>query len=170
MKAFYRFANYFTDVPHLKGAIRKRSWLNFIYFFVPYTKNNTQGYLVFRTFVRTDDHFYLWVRLTAISALVAAFVDIPIVILIVTAALAFATTIQLKYALLSSSDFRMDMLFPIAKDSRVKAVQKLIRVFIVIQAVIVLLCSIGDALFYVPPLLILLISELTFYLTKNPNQ
>ncbi|RKJ49606.1 protein EcsB, partial [Butyricicoccus sp. 1XD8-22] len=111
---------------HLKGAIRKRSWLNFIYFFVPYTKNNTQGYLVFRTFVRTDDHFYLWVRLTAISALVAAFVDIPIVILIVTAALAFATTIQLKYALLSSSDFRMDMLFPIAKDSRVKAVQKLI--------------------------------------------
>ena len=36
-----------------------------------YDKENTQSYLVFRTFIRTDDHFYLWVRLTAISAIIA---------------------------------------------------------------------------------------------------
>lgn len=169
MMAFYRFANYFTDVPHLRGAIRRRAWLNFMYLLVPYTKTNTQGYLVFRTFIRTDDHFYLWVRLTAISALIAAFVNLPVVILIVAAALSFATTIQLKYALLSSKEFRMDMLFPIDPRSRTKAVHKLIRSFIFLQAIIVLICSIGDSLFYLPPLLILIVSELTFYLSKNPN-
>ncbi len=169
MMAFYRFANYFTDVPHLRGAVRRRVWLNFLYALVPYTKNNTQGYLIFRTFIRTDDHFYLWVRLTAISALVAAFVDMPIVILIVSAAISFATTIQLKYALLSSKEFRMDMLFPVDSSMRTKAVQKLIRTFVFLQAVFVLLCSMGDALFYLPPVLILLVSELTFHLSKNPN-
>lgn len=169
MMAFYRFANYFTDVPHLRGAIRRRAWLNFMYLLVPYTKNNTQGYLVFRTFIRTDDHFYLWVRLTAISAIIASFVNIPVVILIVAAALSFATTIQLKYALLSSKEFRMDMLFPVDTSLRTKAVHKLIRTFVFLQAVIVLICSIGDSLFYLPPLLILIVSELTFYLSKDPN-
>ncbi|MFY3791748.1 ABC transporter permease [Ureibacillus sp. MALMAid1270] len=169
MMAFYRFANYFTDVPHLRGAIRRRAWLNFMYLLVPYTKNNTQGYLVFRTFIRTDDHFYLWVRLTAISSIIAAFVNIPVVILIVVAALSFATTIQLKYALLSSKEFRMDMLFPVDTSLRTKAVHKLIRTFVFLQAVIVLICSMGDSLFYLPPILILIVSELTFYLSKNPN-
>ncbi|KGR79973.1 ABC transporter permease [Ureibacillus manganicus] len=168
MMAFYRFANYFTDVPHLRGGIHRRAWLNFIYTLVPYTKNNTQGYLVFRTFIRTDDHFYLWVRLTAISAIIAAFVNIPAVILIVAAALSFATTIQLKYALLSSKEFRMDLLFPVDSNLRTKAVQKLIRTMVFLQAIVILICSIGQPLFYLPPIVVLLISELTYYLTKNP--
>ncbi len=172
MMGFYRFANYFTDVPHIRGGIRRRGWLNFLYLLVPYTKNNTQGYLVFRTFIRTDDHFYLWVRLTAISALVAAFVNIPIVTLIVTAALSFATTIQLKYALLSSSEFRMDMLFPIDSSQRAKAVHKLVRTVIFLQAIVILICLIvqGQPLFYLPPIVILIVSELTYYLTKEPNK
>nr|WP_106780955.1 ABC transporter permease [Lysinibacillus timonensis] len=168
MMGFYRFANYFTDVPHLRGGMHRRAWLGFLYLLVPYTKNNTQGYLVFRTFTRTDDHFYLWVRLTAISALVAAFVHIPIVILIISAALSFATTIQLKYALLSSKEFRMDMLFPVNPNQRTKAVQKLIRTVVFLQAIIVLGCSIGQPLFYLPPIVIFLVSELTYNLTKDP--
>ena len=112
MMSFYRFANYFTDVPHLRGSIRRRGWLDWLYKFVPYAKGNAQKYLVFRTFMRTDDHFYLWVRLTAISAVIVMFVDIPVVTWIIAAALSFATTIQLKQALLSGGDFRMDMLYP----------------------------------------------------------
>ncbi|HWL26253.1 MAG TPA: ABC transporter permease [Ureibacillus sp.] len=168
MMGFYRFANYFTDVPHITGGIHRRSWLSFLYLLVPYTKNNTQGYLVFRTFIRTDEHFYLWLRLTAISGIVAAFVNIPVVTLIVTAALSFATTIQLKYALLSSKEFRMDMLFPIGENLRVKAVHKLIRTVVFLQAIVVLICLIGQPLFYVPPIVVFIISELTYHLTKNP--
>lgn len=169
MKGFYRFANYFTDVPHLRGSIRRRNWLNGLYKLVSYGKGNTQSYLVFRTLVRTDDHFYLWLRLTAISAIIAYFVNIPIVTWVVASALAFATTIQLKYALLSSNDFRMDLLYPIESTQRKKAVRKLLRVFMVIQAIIIMICSMGQPLFFVPALAIIVISEITFNVSKDPE-
>lgn len=166
MLAFYRFANYFTDVPHLRGSIRRRAWLDWLYKSIRFDKKNTQFYLVYRTFIRTDDHFYLWLRLTAISAVIAAFVDIAIVSWIVAGALAFATTIQLKQALLSSHDFRMDMLYPVREGLRPAAVRRLIRGLIVVQAVIVAVCSLGQPMFYVTPIVIIIIGEVTDRMTK----
>lgn len=170
MMGFYRFANYFTDVPHLRGSIRRRGWLNFVYNLIAYRKSNAQNYLVFRTFIRTDDHFYLWVRLTLISGLIALFVNIPIVTWIVAGALSFATTLQLKYALLSSADFRMDRLYPIDSSLRKKAVQKILRIFMVVQAFVVLICAIEQPLFFVTGIIVLLVSEVTFRLSKDPSQ
>ncbi|WKT77026.1 ABC transporter permease [Lysinibacillus fusiformis] len=166
MMSFYRFANYFTDVPHLHGSIRRRGWMDWLYKFVPYGKNNAQKYLVFRTFVRTDDHFYLWLRLTAISAVIAAFVDIPIVTWIVAAALSFATTIQLKQALLSSGEFRMDMLFPLPDNARRLAVKQIVRIAMITQAIIVGLCAITQPMFYIVVVIVLVISELTAKVSK----
>ena len=169
MMAFYRFANYFTDVPHLHGSIRRRGWLNFIYSIVPYSQKSAQSYLVYRTFIRTDDHFYLWVRLTAISGLIALFVNIPVVTWVVAAALAFATTIQLKYALLSSGDFRMDRLYPVDPGQRKNAVRKVLRLFIVIQAIVVMLCAIGQPIFFLTGIIIIVLGEITFQMTKDPS-
>ena len=169
MMGFYRFANYFTDVPHLHGSIRRRGWLNFVYNIVPYSQKSAQSYLVYRTFIRTDDHFYLWVRLTAISGLIAVFVNIPIVTWVVAAALAFATTIQLKYALLSSGDFRMDRLYPVEQSQRKNAVRKVLRLFMVIQAIIVMICAFGQPLFFVTGMIVIIIGEVTFMMTKDPS-
>ncbi|WP_285396358.1 ABC transporter permease [Lysinibacillus sp. fls2-241-R2A-57] len=167
MMSFYRFANYFTDVPHLRGSIRRRGWLDWIYKFVSYKKDNAQKYLVFRTFVRTDDHFYLWLRLTVISAVIAAFVDIPVVTWIVAGALSFATTIQLKQALLASGEFRMDMLYPLPDEARKVAVKQIVRLAMVVQAIIVGLCGITQPMFYVTIIIILVISELTARVSKS---
>lgn len=166
MMSFYRFANYFTDVPHLHGSIRRRGWMDWLYKFVPYGKNNAQKYLVFRTFVRTDDHFYLWLRLTAISAVIAAFVDIPIVTWIVAAALSFATTIQLKQALLSSGEFRMDMLFPLPDNARQLAVKQIVRLAMITQAIIVGLCAMTQPMFNIVVVIVIVISELTAKVSK----
>ena len=73
MLAFYRFANYFTDVPHLRGSVKRRAWLDGVYRTISFNRDNAQSYLVARTFIRTDDLFYLWVRLTAISGIFAVF-------------------------------------------------------------------------------------------------
>ncbi|WPK13886.1 ABC transporter permease [Lysinibacillus louembei] len=167
MLRFYRFANYFTDVPHLRGTIRHRAWLDGVYKWIPFAQKNTQLYLVWRTFIRTDDHFYLWVRLTAIAAVITAFVDISIVAWIVAAALAFATTLQLKVALLSNGEFRMDMLFPIAPTQRKQAVEKLLRIASVVQAVIVTLCAMMQPHFYVIFVVMIAVSELTLRLSKK---
>lgn len=167
MMGFYRFANYFTDVPHLRGSIHRRAWLDWLYSSIKHKKGNTQLYLVFRTFVRTDDHFYLWVRLTVISAVIAAFVDIPVVTWIVAGALAFATVIQLKQALLTSHEFRMDMLYPVPDGFRLAAVRKVLRYLLVAQAIVVALSSVGQSYFFVTPVIILVIGELTERLTKG---
>ena len=167
MMRFYRFANYFTDVPHLRGSIRRRAWLDVLYKMVPYKKNNAQNYLVFRTFIRTDDHFYLWLRLTMIAALIALFVDIPLVTWIVVGALAFATTLQLKYALLSTGEFRMDMLYPVPRETRKEAVRKLLRGASIVQAIIVLLCGMMHPHFYVIAFVIVVVSEVTLRFSKG---
>ncbi len=91
-------------------------------------KTVPQNYLVRRTFIRTDDIFWLWVRLTALSALGAIFIPFPIVVFIFAGALAFASAIQLIYALRAGDEFRMDMLFPEKKDTRPAAIKKMVRI------------------------------------------
>lgn len=166
MMGFYRFANYFTDVPHLKGSVKRRAWLDVAYKTIAFKKDNTQAYLVYRTFIRTDDHFYLWVRLTAIAGGIALFISIPFVTWIVVAAMAFATTLQLKYALMNAGEFRMDMLYPIARDTRKQAVAKLLRQLSVVQAIIVMLCAVMQPQFYIIPIVMIVVSEVTLRMSK----
>lgn len=124
MMRIYRFANYFTDVPAVKGNIKRRRYLDFLVNGVPKTKKTTFEYYLVRSFIRTDDYFFLWFRLTVITALVAAFVNMPIIVGIVAAALAFATAIQLKQALGKPVDFSMSMLYPLPADARQKPHKK----------------------------------------------
>lgn len=169
MLRFYRFANYFTDVPHIQGSIHRRAWLNVLYRLVS-SQKNAQDYLVFRTFVRTDDTFYLWLRLTLLSALGAAFIGIPIVVMIFVGALSFASAIQIKQALSASSEFRMDMLFPIDENARSKGILKLVRVVQVLQALIVLvtvvIVGVEQVSLYALPIVVLIVSEITLKMSK----
>ena len=78
MMRFYRFANYFTDVPHLKGSVSRRGMA---WFFDADRQNSAKPLhkliLIRRTFIRTDDIFWLWVRLTAIISTWSAFHSVP---------------------------------------------------------------------------------------------
>lgn len=167
MMQFYRFANLFTDVPHLRGAVKRRQWLDFVMNWIPFKKGQAQRYLVARTFIRTDDLFYLWVRLTAIGALFAAFIAFQPVIWIISAALVFATVIQLKQALVSKGEFRMDMLYPGEMNEREHAVNKLIMKLVVLQAIIVLLCNVKMDLFFITPLIIILVGSFSIKFASN---
>lgn len=170
MLRFYRFANYFTDVPHLRGSIRRRGWLNFLYSFISYGQKNTQLYLVLRTFIRTDETFYLWIRLTLLSILGAIFIPIPLVAVIFSGALAFAATIQLKIALGAETTFRMDMLYPLIESSRRDAVQKIVRGVQWLSAILLLVVSLVQPVygnsFWLLPVVVIIISEATLRLSK----
>ena len=171
MMRFYRFANYFTDVPHIKGKKKRRKWLDLFYRMAPYGQKNAQYYLVLRTFIRTDDYFYLWVRLTFLSILGTVLIPFPIVSIIFTSALAFATVVQLKHALLSGHEFRMDLLFPIKPDARKIAVNKLLRMIQLIQAVLLLVAiaikgNMTTTMLLVP-VIVLVVSEVTLRMGKK---
>jgi len=174
MMRFYRFANYFTDVPHLKGSVSRRAWLGFVTGSPNFGKSTSQTYLIKRTFIRTDDIFWLWVRLTVISALGAIFIPFPIVVFIFAGALAFASAVQLIHALRAGDDFRMDMLFPEKEDARPASIRKIVRSVQWIQAAVVTVASLYlYGVSTIPFLLgavILITSEATIRLTGENQE
>ncbi len=172
MMRFYRFANYFTEVPHLVGSVSKRNWLKFAMKQPTFNRRDVQAFLVRRTFIRTDDTFWLWLRLTVISALGALLIPLPIVSFIFVGALAFATAVQLILALEGGFEFTMDQLFPEEEEkSQSKAVRALVRRLILLQAFILLLAALPLYGVSLTPVLIALVAiivgEATIRLTKE---
>ncbi|KXH79289.1 ABC transporter permease [Sporosarcina sp. HYO08] len=170
MMRFYRFANYFTDVPHVKGSVSRRRWLKFLMTQPKFGNNNaTHAYLVRRTFLRTDDIFWLWLRLTILSVLGALFIPFPIVVFIFVGSLAFASAVQIVHALGAGDEFRMDMLFPEKEDRRSAAVQETVRTVQWIQVIGVMIGAVVQFGLSLTPILIgaivLIVSEATIRLT-----
>src|SRR5690606_14407573 len=73
MQAFYRVANMFTDVPHLKGQVKRRQWADFIFSSIPYGSEYTYRFLFSRTIVRSSEFSGLVLRLTLISGFIIIF-------------------------------------------------------------------------------------------------
>ncbi|WP_193744138.1 ABC transporter permease [Geomicrobium sp. JCM 19039] len=69
LNSFYRFANAFTDVPHLKSRVRKRSMLANQWERLHNKSSNTYVYLYGKTFARSGDYFGIFVRLAIVGAL-----------------------------------------------------------------------------------------------------
>ncbi|MFD1029853.1 ABC transporter permease [Metaplanococcus flavidus] len=136
MLRFYQFANYFTDVPQIKGKIKPRRWLNWVYKIIGTQPKDAHYYLVWRTFICSDELFYLWVRLTLLTMAGAWLIPFPIAAAIFAAALAFATAIQLWQGLNQTQHFRMDNLFPLSDFTRGQAVWKLIGILQLIQSLL----------------------------------
>ncbi|GAB3060496.1 ABC transporter permease [Virgibacillus ainsalahensis] len=74
MHAFYRMANMFADVPHLKNRVKKRQWLVSILSRVPFARNHTFDYLYRITLVRSGDYLGIYLRLIIIGGLFIYFI------------------------------------------------------------------------------------------------
>ncbi len=74
MQAFYRLANMFAEVPHLKNRVKKRQWLVSLVSKVPFSKRNTFDYLYRITFVRSGDYLGMYIRLIVIGCLFIYFI------------------------------------------------------------------------------------------------
>lgn len=174
MMRFYRFANYFTDVPHLKGSVSRRAWLGFIMRPAHFGQTSPQRYLLRRTLVRTDDIFWLWVRLTVLSVLGVVLIPFPIVVYIFIGALAFASSIQLVYALRAGDDFRMDMLFPETENSRTPAIRKTVSGVQLLQAISVLIAGLVTIGISFAPvimaLIVFIVSEATIRVSNGKTE
>jgi len=74
MQVFYRIANMFIDVPHLKNRIKKRHWLVAFVNKLPWSKKSTYDYLYRITFIRSGDYLGMYVRLIVIGGLCIYFI------------------------------------------------------------------------------------------------
>ncbi|QTM98626.1 ABC transporter permease [Sediminibacillus dalangtanensis] len=72
MRSFYRLANMFTDVPHLKNQVKKRHWLVALLLKrMPLQQNRTFDYLYRITTVRSSDYLGVYLRLLIIGGIAA---------------------------------------------------------------------------------------------------
>nr|WP_156288997.1 ABC transporter permease [Oceanobacillus salinisoli] len=70
LQAFYRFANMFADVPHLKVRVKKRQWLvNLVTKGIPFKNSNSYDYLFRITFVRSGEYLGMYFRLIVIGGI-----------------------------------------------------------------------------------------------------
>lgn len=70
MQSFYRMANHFTDVPHLRNQVKKRSWLvALLTRNIPFSQRASFDYLYRITFVRNGDYIGLYIRLILLGGI-----------------------------------------------------------------------------------------------------
>ncbi len=133
MNRFYRLANLFTDVPHLKGQIAPRKLLSRFMSTQYQSANKTMDYLFMRTFMRANGYFGLVVRLTFIAAIIIFFAHLQYGSLVVTLLFLYFTGIQL-IPMAHHHHYQMWLdLYPIEESTRKKAVTSLIRRILLVQ-------------------------------------
>ncbi|MFD1335641.1 ABC transporter permease [Oceanobacillus iheyensis] len=70
MQSFYRIANMFAEVPHLKNRVKRRSWLvTLIVKGIPFSKEATYAYLYRISYVRSGDYVGMYIRLVIIGGI-----------------------------------------------------------------------------------------------------
>lgn len=71
---FYQFVNAFADVPKLQSKVKKRAWLSFVTTWLPFHVSQSYKYLYLKTFIRGNEYFGIYVRLTVLGMLIVYFI------------------------------------------------------------------------------------------------
>ncbi len=131
LASFYQVANLFTDVPHLRGTAKRRAWLDGM---LPGPQSGSHVYLLFRTFVRMNEYFGLYVRLTIIAAVIILVSGLLPVQLIVAALFLYLTGFQLLPIVARHDHIIWPKLYPEGNKEKQKAVQQLLMRIMILQS------------------------------------
>ncbi|WP_340373023.1 ABC transporter permease [Peribacillus sp. FSL E2-0218] len=133
MNSFYRIANMFTDVPHLKGKVARRKWMDWLLSFIPYGEKSTYTFLYARTLLRSNDYVGLCLRLTIIgSVILSVFMNIWAHLIVVFLFL-FMTALQLLPVWKIHEWKVWVSLYPLPAKMRESAVIKIISYFLLFE-------------------------------------
>lgn len=70
LQSFYRIANLFADVPHLKNKVKRRDWLTKTFISrIPFERSATYDYLYQISFLRSGDYLGMYIRLVVIGGI-----------------------------------------------------------------------------------------------------
>ncbi|MCR6596028.1 ABC transporter permease [Bacillus halotolerans] len=139
---FYRIANLFTDVPHLKKQAKRRAYLDFLLRFVPFEQRKTFAYIFARAFLRSSDYLGIQVRLTVIFALIMMYTSAsPMIAGILTVFTVFITGIQLLPLFGHFDHLALQELYPVKKEAKLKSYFSLLKTALSVQALLMVAAS-----------------------------
>ncbi|KYC63030.1 ABC transporter permease [Heyndrickxia coagulans] len=136
LMGFYRFANLFADVPELKGQVKRRKWLDPLLAGIRYGQEHTYQYLFARTFLRTSQYFGLFVRLTAIGAVLLFFSHERVLALVLAVVFIYLTAFQM-IPMIGSHDLKIWLrLYPVPRMLKETSFIRLLAVCLYVQTAI----------------------------------
>ncbi|RYM02161.1 ABC transporter permease [Sporolactobacillus sp. THM7-7] len=91
---FLRFANLFTDVPRLKQQVKARRFIGRLFPVRAFDQEHVYDQLFVKTFLRANDYFGIYIRLTGIGMLVCFFIRNGYYTAFVVAAAVYLTGLQ----------------------------------------------------------------------------
>lgn len=136
MQAFYRFANLFTDVPHLKDRVKRRRWLVALLDRVPFKQNLSFDYLYRRTVARSGDYFGMYIRLIVLGGLAIWFVPNLIMKLLFALLFLYMATFQMVPLYKQHRTILWLDIYPVPEDTRRKSALNLIFRMAVLQVIL----------------------------------
>jgi ABC-2 type transport system permease protein len=136
MGAFYRLANMFTDVPHLRNRIKRRKLLDVFVTRIDYKQNLVFSHLYWRTFFRSGDYLGLSVRLTVIGGIALFFLSYGMGQVLLAVLFLYLTGLQLMPLWNAYQDKLWISLYPLSIDMRKSSFKKTISTVLYVQGVI----------------------------------
>jgi ABC-2 type transport system permease protein len=133
LTGFYRIANLFTDVPKFKDEVKRRKWLDWLARKIVFQQNNTQLYLLTRTFLRSGDYLGLVIRLTVIGGLVIYYWDFIYGQFLFLLLFLYLTGFQLLPLKNHHQNVLWIDLYPIDNEQREKSFKKILRWVLLLQ-------------------------------------
>ncbi|OEH92684.1 ABC transporter permease [Bacillus solimangrovi] len=145
MTSFYRFANFFIDVPKLKEQVKRRKFLDFFSSRISYSQNQTFYKLFTIAFIRSGDYFNLYIRLTLIGGFIVYFSAFRYGQVILVLVVLFLTGFQLL-SLWKHHHLKIWIyLYPTSHTYKLKAFQNLLSRLLCIQvtlfSVLIFICG-----------------------------
>ncbi|WP_073006097.1 ABC transporter permease [Virgibacillus chiguensis] len=136
MQAFYRLANMFADVPHLKSRVKKRHWLVRIVSQVPFTRTATYDYLYRITLIRSGDYLGIYMRLVVIGG-VLIYVIPPLWLKIIFALLfLYLSSFQMMTLYQHHRTILWLDLYPVSLQIRQQSLLKLLLQLSIVQVIL----------------------------------
>ena len=134
MLEFYRFANLFTTVPNIRGAVKRRKWLDFMLKRIPYGSDHVYTYLFSTTFIRENEYIGLFFRLTLIGFLFISFSQSLLFKVLMALLFIYLTGFQLFPIIRHHDDKIWMRLYPLSNGRKKTAFILLLRQWLGLQS------------------------------------
>ncbi|MHC9532456.1 ABC transporter permease [Dellaglioa sp. L3N] len=135
MLGIYRFFNLFTDVPMVKGQVKRRAYLDFILNWIKKDDKNVYAFLYARGFIRGTEFSGLFIRLTLMGSLILAFISNDWLAIAFLALFIYLIGFQLLPFAKHYDNIIFTRLYPRGKDHQIKNFKKFTLIILVISAV-----------------------------------
>ncbi|MCM3004761.1 ABC transporter permease [Priestia koreensis] len=136
VRFFYRMANMFTDVPHVKERVKRRKYLDVFLSNIPFAASASYRYLYTRSFLRAGDYLGLFLRLSVIGIALGWFIPFLYGKIIVTILFVYLTGFQLM-TMWKQYDLKLwTRLYPVSSDVRLRSFLQLLKGILLLQTVV----------------------------------